>query len=305
MHIWEIVAVLVLAAVGAVVWMTAWHPLALLVRSSRRSLARAGLKRRWVPSPAGRQLAFTGGSGPLLVLLHGAGDQAGTWARVAPALLQRHTLIIPDLAGHGSSAPASGPIGGATILAGLEAVLDHLAGPAPATLVGNSMGAWMAMVLAQRHPGRFRMVVAVDGGPLKHAGAVTLRPADREQARRTMAALRDDGAPGIPDLVLDDLVRQARTGPLARLEAAGAALEATLLDEDQLRRLDLPVRLIWGASDRLLPLDYARRVAAALPDASLTLIDRCGHLPQQEAPERFLATLLGVLDPGTPPQEFK
>jgi len=274
-----------------------------VVRSSRHALARAGLKPCLVPSPAGPQRAFTGGSGAVLVLLHGAGDQAGSWARVAPALLARHALVIPDLAGHGASAPASGPIDPETILSGLEAVIDHLAGPAPATLVGNSMGAWMAMVLAQRHPGRFRMVVAVNGGPLKHVSDVTLRPADREQARRTMAAIRDASAPGIPDPVLDDLVRRARTGPLARLEAAGDGLEAALLDESQLRRLDLPVRLIWGTSDRLLPLDYARRVAAALPDASLTPIDRCGHMPQQEAPERFLAALREVLEVGTSPKE--
>jgi pimeloyl-ACP methyl ester carboxylesterase len=280
------------ALLGAAGWLVLRHPLRVLNWSARRSLKGAGLRQASIPSPVGPQCAFVGGSGPVLALLHGAGDQAGTWARVVPALVRKHTLVIPDLAGHGASAPAAGPIEAAAVVAGLEAVLASLAPGQRVTLVGNSLGAWMAMVLAARHPERTERVVAVNGGALKlPPSSVNLLPRNREEARESMARLRDPGSAPIPDRVLDELARRSRGGSLARFAATAAGMEAWVLDEAQLRTLALPVRLLWGTSDQLLPLDYAQRMLAALPDARLITIDQCGHIPQQEAPGRFLAAL--------------
>jgi pimeloyl-ACP methyl ester carboxylesterase len=276
-------------------------PLDQLAWWNRQALLQAGLEPFQVPAAAGPQTAFAGGSGPMVVLLHGAGDQAGTWAKVVPALLERHSLVVPDLAGHGDSAPATGPIEAAAVVDGLEALLASLAGAQAPTLVGNSLGAWMALVLAHRRRYQVRRVVAVNGGPLRHeAEGVTLMPRTRAQARETLAWTRDPGAPELPDAILDDLVRIAADGPLARFAAAAAGHSVWLLDEDQLGQLRVPVRLIWGASDRLLPLAYAQRMLAALPDARLVTLERCGHVPQQEAPGPFLAALLGVLSEADP-----
>jgi pimeloyl-ACP methyl ester carboxylesterase len=106
-----------------------------------------------------------------------------------------------------------------------------------------------------------------------------------------MARLRDPGSAPVPDSVLDELARRSRGGALARFAATAAGMEAWVLDEAQLRTLEVPVRLVWGTADQLLPLDYAQRMLAALPDARLITIDQCGHIPQQEAPGRFLAAL--------------
>jgi pimeloyl-ACP methyl ester carboxylesterase len=110
-----------------------------------------------------------------------------------------------------------------------------------------------------------------------------------------MAALRDASAPSLPDPVLDDMVRVAKEGALARFAATAATMEALTLSEEQLRNLRVPVRLIWGTSDQLMPLVYAKRMVAALPDVRLVTLDRCGHIPQQEAPDRFLAALQAFL----------
>jgi pimeloyl-ACP methyl ester carboxylesterase len=241
----------------------------------------------------------------LLVLLHGAGDQAGTWVQVAPGLAKRYTLVIPDLAGHGGSAPSAGPIETSDVFTGLEAVISSQAKGRRVTLVGNSLGAWMAMVLAMRHPDWVERVVAVNGGAVKGSNPnVRLLPTNRQEARETMAQLRDPASPAIPDRVLDNLVRRTRTGPLARFAATAASMEAWVLSEDQLRSLRTPVRLIWGVSDGLMPLSYAQRMVAVLPDVQLIPIDRCGHIPQQEAPDRFRAALQQALgDPGSLPQK--
>lgn len=281
----------VLIAALPIGWLIMKRPLAVWSWVSRKALKKIGLKQSSAPSPSGPQTFFLGGSGPLLVLLHGAGHQAGTWATVAPALARHFTLIAVDLAGHGDSAPATGPIEASAIVAGLEAVLETQLQGRRATLMGNSLGAWMAMVVAKRHPEWVERVVAVNGGPLKGLEDVNLLPASREEARATMARLRDPSSPPIPDNVLDDLARRDHTSPIVRFAATAATMADWNLDEDQLRTLETPVTLVWGAADGLMPMTYAQRMLDVLPHASLIPVERCGHVPQQESPKRFLAAL--------------
>ncbi len=324
-------AVLLLVLAGIVVFLVArMRPLAMYAASGRRALASAGLKKSAVPSPAGPQAVFRGGSGPILVLLHGAGDQAAAWSIVAPKLLPGRTLVIPDLAGHGDSAPEEGPLPVETLLAGLSAVLDDVAPGERAraegfgetgvrvsrdrgqqsprapgteekmTIVGNSLGGWLACLWAKEHPERVERIVLVNGGPLKHvAEGLTLQPKDRAEARKTIEALRDPGSIRVPDFVLDDVVRVAATGPIARLAAASDGMERFVL-EGRLGELDVPVEIVWGASDRVMPLSYAERMLAELPRARLTQLPRCGHVPQQECPAAFAETLTKLLS-GPPP----
>ncbi|MEP0774315.1 MAG: alpha/beta hydrolase [Acidobacteriota bacterium] len=290
---------LILAGVAGAFFMFK-RPLTVLEWSSRRALARAGLAASTVDSPAGPQVVWRGGEGPTLVLLHGAGDQAGTWARVARELTGQYTLVIPDLAGHGRSAPRTGPIDTGQVLAGVEAVVEREAGTGPVVLVGNSLGGWMALLVAHRHPEWVERVVVVSGGAIRGQNTeVKVIPTTREEARATVAATRDPGSPPVPDFVLDDIVRQARSGPLGRFAATAATMGRHLLD-DRLHEVTVPVELLWGESDRLMPLDYARRLAAELPRARLTTIPRCGHVPQVECPQAFLAALRGVLGEPAP-----
>ncbi len=278
-------------------------PLARRDRARRAALAEAGLERRTLDAEAGRLVYWRGGAGEPLVLLHGSGDSAGTWAAVAPALVGRWQLLVPDLAGHGESEPAEGVLPMATIFAGLEALLDQAGFESPVTLAGNSMGAWLAMVYAHRHPERVARVVAINGGAvLGEPSELTLMPADREQARRVMAALRDPSSPPLPDDVLDDIVRRSREGPIGRMMLDLAGMMGFLLD-GRLGEVETPVDLLWGESDGLMKLRYAVRVAAGLPRARITLVPRCGHIPMGECPERFTGRLLEVLEsepPGAP-----
>jgi pimeloyl-ACP methyl ester carboxylesterase len=293
-------AVLVLVTVALFLW-ARLRPLAAYAAAGRRTLAKAGLAKSAVPSPAGPQTVFAGGGGPVLVLLHGAGDQASAWSLVVPKLLPGRTLVVPDLAGHGASAPETGPISVPALLAGLSSVLDAAAPQGKVTIVGNSLGAWLACLWAREHPDRVERLVLVNGGPLKHAAeGITLLPRDRAEARAAVEKLRDPGSIRVPDFVLDDVVRQAATGPLARLAATSGEMEPFVLD-GRLGELDVPVELLWGASDQLLPLSYAEKMRAALPRARVTELPRCGHVPQQECPAAFAAALGKLL--ALPPPE--
>jgi pimeloyl-ACP methyl ester carboxylesterase len=301
MSIRGIVLVVILAIVGGaavwVGWMVRYRPLTVFAWQTRAALRTAGLRKVHVPAPAGDQTVFVGGRGPVVVLLHGAGDNAGTWFKVVPELIGSHRLIVPDLAGHGDSAPRRGPIDVADVLGGVEAVLDVVAPGQKVVLVGNSLGAWIAMLVAQRHPDRVAMAVCVDGGAIRGSNLrARVLPQNRGEARESVEQTRDRTSPPVPDFVLDDIVRQAREGPLARFAASAATMDSYVLDETQLRELRVPVQLIWGASDRLVPLDYAERMKVQLPHAGLVTLERCGHVPQIECPDRFLAALRTALE---------
>src|SRR5450631_824716 len=162
--LFTVLAIVALLAGGVLyVWK---RPLTVFRGFNRRALVKAGLEKKTLETRAGKQTYFQGGTGPALVLVHGAGDQAGTFANVAPALAKKFTLLVPDLAGHGESAPAEGPISLGTILDSLDAVLVKEAGNAPVTLAGNSMGAWIATLYAKNNPARVKHIVLIDGGAL-------------------------------------------------------------------------------------------------------------------------------------------
>lgn len=272
------------------------RPLATIVWLRRSALRRAGFRKTKVATPAGVQTVWHGGAGPLLVLLHGAGDQAGTWSKVAPELKRHFRLVIPDLAGHGESEPRTGALSLGTLLTALEKVLETIPGPAQTiAIAGNSMGAWMAMLYQQRHPHRVARLILIDGGPIKGATDIGIMPKDREEARRTMDAVLDSSTPRPPNFVLDDLICVSNSGPISRLMAAGVDDMGKYLLDDQLANVRIPVALLWGGSDRLVPLEYAKKLQAQLPQCTLTVIERCGHAPQLERPREFTEALLQVL----------
>lgn len=263
-------------------------------RERLEALVAAGMERRELETGRGRLVYWQGGEGRPLVLLHGSGDSAGRFAAVVPELMADHRLLIPDLPGHGASEPAEGVLPMGTIFAGLEALLEEAAFDRP-VLAGNSMGAWLAMLYAHKHPDRVSRVVAINGGAiLGEPSDIKLMPANREEARHAMASIRDPSSPPVPDEVLDELVRRTSSGPIARMMQDLGGMMAWLLD-GKLGEISTPVEMLWGESDQLMKLSYAEKMAAGLPRSRITRIPRCGHIPMDECPERFVEKLRQVL----------
>ena len=293
-----IAAVLLLALGGGFLF---WrYPLAAQVWMGRQELKKAGFVRNTLQTPAGTQVYWAAGSGPTLVFLHGAGDEGSAWSRVAPKFTGTHRVLVPDLAGHGDSQPAAGPLSIATVLASLTVLLDQQPADKPLVLVGNSMGAWLSMLYAHRHPERDLRVVAVNGGAIRGEGkGYNLTPANREEARKLVELIRDPASTKVPDFVLDDLVRTGKKGPLARLILTAPEMEKFVLD-DHLGEIAAPVNIVWGRSDKLIPLSYAQKMEAALPAARLTEIPQCGHVPERECPSRLVGVLETALNQPPP-----
>ena len=289
-----VVVVLLLVVVLAGALTVYLRPITMISAMRRRALVKSGFVKATVKSKIGPQRTFTAGSGPRLIFLHGAGDNAGTWEKVAPEFTGKYRVVVVDLAGHGESGPAKGPLKMQTILDGLDAVVTQE--PQPAVLVGNSLGAWIAMLYAQQHPERVARVVAVDGGPLRGERVDLAKlPENREEARKIWDAILDPGSPRIPDFILDDVVRESHKGAIGRMEKAD--MEQHLATEESLGHYPVPVDVIWGKEDRLVPVDYAERMVTALrlPHVRMVFLERCGHIPQQECPGGFTQQLQGAL----------
>lgn len=285
------VLVVVVLATAGYVWR---HPMAVFNAMNRRALKNAGFTRVEVQTPVGKQVIWEGGSGPALFLLHGAGDHAGTWSKAAPEFKAYHVIAV-DFAGHGESEPRTGPIEMSTMITALESVVDQRGGTEPVIMVGNSMGAWIAMLYAQRHPERVARLVLVNGGAITgERPDLSLLPQTREDMRRFFDNIMDSGSPKPPGFVLDDIVRQSKTGSMGRLVSTAQQWPAYLMD-GKLAQFNTPVDLLWGESDQLMPMHYAQRMQAELPAVRLTTIPRCGHVPQQECPKTFTVKLKEVL----------
>lgn len=275
------------------------RPMSTLAQFSRRGLAGAGLVEQRAATSAGTVGFWRGGQGLAVLFLHGAGDQAGTWAGVAPSVVGRFTMIAIDAPGHWESDPRSGPLDIGTIYRGIEEVVQKEL-PHPVTIVGNSMGGWMALLLAHRHPDWVSRLVLVNSGGQSLTGPpLNLLPQTREEARAMMAMLRDPGSPAVPDFMIDDIIRMNRTGPIGRIYAGAANMGEFVLDQ-RLSEITTPTDLLWGQSDRFLDAAYVERLAAALPRSRLTWIHACGHVPQVECPEQFREALMKILDTEPP-----
>lgn len=244
---------------------------------TRGALSAAGFVRREVDGT----VLFEAGAGDPVVLIHGVNDQAGTWFTIAPALAKTHRVLIPDLPGHGESEPHSGPIPISLILDKLELVI-----PADATLVGNSLGGWMSLHCALRR--RVRRLVLEASGGLARPITVPLVATSREQAAVILRAVHGPNFVA-PEWVIEALLERAKDSPMLRLtEVAEHDIEP------RLGQIDVPTTLIWGADDGVLPLDYARELQAAIPNAQLHVIEGAAHIPHMQQPQRVLQCLTAI-----------
>jgi pimeloyl-ACP methyl ester carboxylesterase len=262
-------------------------PLETFLRLTRDALVAAGLER----VEHDGSVYFRGGQAPspVLVLLHGANDQAGTWAAVVPQLLQRYRLLVPDLAGHGESAPAEGPLPLQLILDNLSAIVDR-EGIERGTFVGNSMGGWISMLYALANPSRVERLVLEDASGIMWTVTVPLFSRTREEAVLALRAVHGPHAE-IAEWMIEALLARATSSPMLRVAQAGVVPH--LLDA-RLPELDVPTTLIWGADDGVLPVAYAEALRAKIKGATLQVIDGAAHIPHRQQPERFLECLTAI-----------
>jgi pimeloyl-ACP methyl ester carboxylesterase len=272
----------------------------------------------------GRSLSYTElGSGPVLLLIHGMAGSCDNWRAVIEPLAHDYTVVAPDLPGHGGSAPGTGDYSLGALAVHLRDLLLAL-GRDRVTLVGHSLGGGIAMQFAYQFPEITERVVLVSSGGLGPEVSVLLRAAALPGAELFIAATAKPGrqtgallARGLRAVGLrptEDVAEVARGYASLADRERRAAFLTTLRSVispggqvvDGRDRLYLaagiPVLIVWGSRDPIIPVRHGERAHEAIPDSRLEIFEDVGHLPQLEAPGRFVAVLNQFLDETEPAQ---
>ena len=235
------------------------------------------------------------GAGPTVWLFHSLLADAGSCAPLAATLSDRHRVIVPDLPGFGGSAPAT---------PGLEAVADRLAeavrdAGAPAAIIGNGYGSFVALVLALHHPELVgRLVLAGTGAAFNEPGRAAFRGMAAAAGAKGLATIADTAmrrlfAPAFqeanPSLMAERRTRFLATDPAVFTAACAALAELDL--REPVRSLRTPALILVGEGDEATPPSMARELAALMPDARLVELPGLAHVPQLQDTTAFVAAL--------------
>jgi 2-hydroxymuconate-semialdehyde hydrolase len=254
-----------------------------------------------------RVRANSAGPRARLLLLHGGGpgvDAAQNWATVLPQLRAAFECVCPDLLGFGSALdPGNSDLHGPAAWAEARAaqvldLLDGLGGP-PVDVIGNSAGggATALRALAAR-PGRFRRAVLMGGAGT--GGSPSSVPfydsPGRESMCATLANLVAD--PAAQSALLERMVEPRLASALR--PGAESAFRRMLEPDPRPAPVDLPaitcpILLLHGARDRVAPVAISQRLAAALPNARLAVIEGAGHWIHVDQPAAFCAAIEAFL----------
>lgn len=246
------------------------------------------------------------GDGPPVLLVHGAGSGGAIWHRQIAALAMDHKVIVPDVPMFGMSeipglvhAPRS-QIG--DVILGVMDVLSI----DTADIAGHSLGALGSIGAMTREPERFNRAILMSSPGFGWGLNLLLRLASVRMMQRFIRydSRRDRN-------FFFDRFEAQRSGPSDEREMwkelhfrvgsrngavdsfhqgmrsfAGLLGQRDLLSEVDLAAIKASTLLIWGDSDKIIPTRHSRRAVDLLPNASLKILDDCGHLVQLEAPQR-------------------
>jgi pimeloyl-ACP methyl ester carboxylesterase len=256
------------------------------------------------------------GDGPPLVFLHGLSGCWQNWLENLPYFARDHRVIALDLPGFGESEMPREPISVTGYARTVAAVLDAL-GIDTATIVGNSMGGFVAAELAIRHPRRVHRLCLVSAAGLSmeyirserqrgwrqrlenilffslawlavRSDIIVRRP----RLRRLLLTLVTAHPERLPSALLAEQVHNSGKPP-----GFDAALEAMTRYpiRDRLGEIAAPTLIVWGAEDRLVPVGDATEFEWLIPEARKLLYPDTGHMVMLERPGRFNADLRAFL----------
>ncbi|MCU4652338.1 alpha/beta fold hydrolase [Roseibacterium sp. SDUM158016] len=252
------------------------------------------------------------GTGPDMLLLHGAGASAHSWHRLMPRLDERFRLIAPDLPGHGWTRSPRGRSGLPQVARDIAALMTEI-GASPRVIVGHSAGGAIALEIARQGLMELDRIVVINGaledfkGPAgvlfpimarvlavnPFTGLFLSRGGSTAQVRSLIGATGTD---------LDEAALSHYARLIARREHVDGTL--AMMAQWSLRELNaslpgisVPTLFLHGDRDQAVRIDVAERAAAAMPDARLVTLKGIGHLAQEEAPDLVADEILRFTAP--------
>ena len=244
------------------------------------------------------------GTGPTVILLHGLGGSAQAWGLNIAPLAEKYHVIVPDQIGFGKSDKPLVNYRVRTYVDFLDQFCKQLK-IERATLVGSSMGGWIATMFTASFPDRVDKLVLVDAAgyrPPKDFDTRTLiglNPSTREGMKILIAKVFYNKA-----FQTDAAVDQAIAARLAAGDGytINSLTESIIRGEDFLdeivKTIKRPTLIIWGRQDGLVSLADGERFNKDIAGSKMIVIDQCGHVPNTEKPGEFNAAVLKFLAEG-------
>ncbi len=220
------------------------------------------------------------GSGPPLVLVHGLAGSGGWWRYNIPAFADRFTVHVIDLVGYGGNR-ALRPLRITKAANCLAQFIAHMPG-GRADVVAHSMGGQICTHLAAEHSERVHRLVLTAASGMLRSDLVRM-------LLRLPGAARYGRLNFAPTLVYDSL----RSGPINLLLGAIDILSDDVTEA--LAQITAPTLLLWGAQDKLVPVEVAEAVRQVLKNARLEVLSGAGHVPMWDQPEQFNRLVLDFL----------
>jgi pimeloyl-ACP methyl ester carboxylesterase len=239
---------------------------------------------------------------PTVVLLHGLGGNVANWQFNIPVLAQKYHVVALDQIGFGKSDRPALKYRVGTYVDFLDKFMSETK-IEKATLVGNSLGGWVAAWMAIKYPNRVEKIVLADAAGLK-PGEIDLKQiyglnySTRDEVRQLVKLVFYNQAIfGSPVFIEESMkVRVlANDG-----DTINSLIESIKRDEDfldgQLNQIKKPTLIIWGKQDGLLKLADGERFNREIAGSQLVVFDQCGHVPQVEKAADFNAAVLKFLE---------
>jgi pimeloyl-ACP methyl ester carboxylesterase len=263
-----------------------------------------------VISLRGHSLSYVeSGAGEAVLFVHGLLGSHANWAHLIHRLDDRNRVIVPDLFGHGASENPAGDYSLGAHAATLRDLIDRL-GIDRVTLVGHSLGGGISLEFCYLFPERVERLVLVGSGGLGREVIAALRAATLPGAEWVLPALASGWVRGRVETVGKTLARagwrasndmravwegfarlsdaDSRRAFLATTRAVIDAGGQSITAHDYLPDLvDIPVLVVWGTNDMVIPVAHAARAKEAIPGCRVEIFEGAGHYPHLDDPERF------------------
>ncbi|MDQ3935733.1 MAG: alpha/beta fold hydrolase [Actinomycetota bacterium] len=262
------------------------------------------------------------GWGPLIVLIHGITGSSDTWLDVIDDLAQDHTVVAPDLLGHGESAKPRGDYSLGAYASGIRDLLAAL-GHDRGTVVGHSLGGGVAMQMAYQFPERVERMVLVSSGGLGREVNLLLRAAALPGSELVLPLLTARGIVDWTNAVagfigrfglrpgadLEEIWRgfsslsdvEARTAFVHTLRGIIDPGGQRVSARDRLYlAAEMPSLIVWGERDPVIPFAHGLQASEAMPGSRLVSFPDAGHFPHREDPRRFANVLLDFMEDTSP-----
>lgn len=253
------------------------------------------------------------GEGPPVLLIHGITSSSRTWKSIMPRLAEKHTVIAPDLLGHGRSAKPQGDYSLGAYASGVRDLLVALDSP-KVTVVGHSLGGGIAMQFCYQFPEHTARLALVDTGGIGPEVNPALRAASLPGAELVLpllfsptlhdAALKarnflsgfglrgsadiEGVAEGFASLTEADARRAFLHTVRSVIDPSGQRISAA--DRLYLTR-EIPSLIVWGDRDRIIPVSHAELAHELMPGSRLEIFPGAGHFPFNDDPDRFIEVL--------------